>query len=40
MIQFLYKTEVVTLGEKELIDVLDMGINLFFNIERFVEGNE
>jgi hypothetical protein len=40
MIQFLYKTEVVTLGEKELIDVLDMGINLFFDIERFVEGNE
>ena len=35
-----YQTKVVTLGEKELTDVLDMGIDLFFNIERFVEGNE
>lgn len=35
-----YQTKVVALSEKELVDVLDMGVDLFFNIERFVEGNE
>ena len=33
-----YQTKIVTLNEKELTEVLDMGIDLFFNIERFVEG--
>ncbi len=35
-----YQTKVVTLDEKELTEVLDMGIDLFFNIERFLEGKE
>ena len=35
-----YQTKVVKLDEKELTKVLDMGIDLFFNIERFLEGKE
>ncbi len=35
-----YQTKVVALSEQDLVEVLDKGIDLFFNIERFVEGNE
>lgn len=35
-----YQTRVVALSEQDLVEVLDKGIDLFFNIERFVEGNE
>ena len=35
-----YQTRIVTLNEKELTEVLDMGIDLFFNIERFLEGTK
>lgn len=33
-----YQTKVKLLSEKELQEVLDMGIDLFFNIDRFIEG--
>lgn len=33
-----YQTEVLALSENDLVDLLDMGADLFFSIERFVEG--
>lgn len=35
-----YQTKVKPLEGKELQEVMDMGIDIFFNIERFVEGHE
>ena len=35
-----YQTKVKPLSEKELEEIMDMGIDIFFNIERFLEVNE
>ncbi|MBN1762394.1 MAG: AAA family ATPase [Methanomicrobia archaeon] len=35
-----YQTKVKQLSEKELTEIMDLGIDLFFNIERFIEVKE
>jgi AAA15 family ATPase/GTPase len=35
-----YQTKVKSLSEKELEEIMDMGIDIFFNIERFLEVKE
>jgi len=35
-----YQTKVKPLSEKELVEIMDLGIDIFFNIERFLEVKE